>query len=125
MTIPTWGYERPDCTGDYAISLFLDDIDTLITHYTAIANDASAAEGPGNSQSHPEATVFQAQAAANKLLLAYQNNSRRTNAFKDQYIEVKSVLDPNGSLILLPIFSSGLKQHLIRLLDRSKKTPLH
>lgn len=123
MTAPSWGYERADCVGDFALSLFLDDIDTLITHYTEIAN--GTADQPTSPAHHPETTVFQAQTAANKLLKAYQNNARKTDAFTNQHIDVKSVVDNNGALLLVPIFSTGLKQHLLRLLDRSNKTLLH
>ncbi|NYT66398.1 hypothetical protein H0A58_10530 [Alcaligenaceae bacterium] len=124
MTAPSWGYERADCIGDFALSLFLDDIDTLITHYTEVANSAGA-DSLNSQAHHPEATVFQAQAAANKLLQAYQNNARKTDAFTNQHIDVKSVVDGNGVLLLVPIFSTGLKQHLLRLLDKSNKTSLH
>lgn len=110
--------------GDYALSLFLDDIDTLITHYTEVAN-SSATDSADSQSHHPETTVFQAQVAANKLLKAYENNARKTNAFTNQHIDVKSIVDGNGALLLVPIFSTGLKQHLLRLLDRSNKTSLH
>lgn len=126
MTTPSWGYQRPDCSGDFAISLFLDDIDQLITHYTAITKQSLAnGEQHPTDQSTAESIVLQAQAAANKLLLAYQNNARKTDAFKHQHIQIKSVLTPEGSLVLLPIFSNGLKQHLIRLLKLTQKTSLH
>lgn len=126
MTTPSWGYERPDCSGDFAISLFLDDIDQLITHYTAITKQGLL-NGEGRSADHSttEAVALQAQAAANKLLLAYQNNARKTDAFTHQHIQIKSVVTAEGNLILLPIFSSGLKQHLIRLLKLTQKTSVH
>jgi hypothetical protein len=113
MTIKQWGYERADCRGSFALSLFLDDMDRLINHYTA-----QAAE-------EPEVILFRAQAAANKLLQAYDKNARNTAAFSNQFIEVKSVIDAGGALVLVPIFSSGLKQKLIELLKRSNDTSLH
>lgn len=126
MTTPSWGYQRPDCSGDFAISLFLDDIDQLINHYTALTKQGLAnGKQQQNNQSNTEAVVLQAQAAANKLLLAYQNNARKTDAFTHQYIQIKSVVTPDGNLVLLPIFSSGLKQNLIRLLKLTQKTSLH
>ena len=113
MTARPWGYERADCRGDFALSLFLDDIEYLIDHY---------ATQTGGQQ---EAQLFRAQAAANKLLQAYQKNARRTEAFNNQYIEIKSMIDGQGVTQLVPIFSSGLKQNLLRLLERSNKTTQH
>ncbi|HUG59931.1 MAG TPA: hypothetical protein VL002_16990 [Candidimonas sp.] len=113
MTTQQWGYERADCRGDFSLSLFLDDMDRLITHYTAQASE------------QPETVLFQAQAAANKLLQAYEKNARNTTAFSNQFIEIKSVVDAKDSLVLVPIFSSGLKQKLIELLKRSNQTSLH
>ncbi len=113
MTTTQWGYERADCRGSFALSLFLDDMDTLITHYTS------------QTPEQPETVLFQAQAAANKLLQAYEKNARNTTAFSNQFIQVKSLLDAEGKLLLVPIFSSGLKQKLIALLNRSNATSVH
>ncbi len=113
MTTKQWGYERADCRGSYALSLFLDDMDVLVTHYAS------------QTLEQPETVLFQAQAAANKLLQAYEKNARNTSAFINQYIEIKSVVDAEGKLLLVPIFSSGLKQKLIALLKRSNETSMH
>ena len=113
MTAHQWGYERADCNGDQALNLFLEDLEHLVDHYTKL---------PGQ---HVETSAFQAQAAANKLLQAYQKNARRTEAFNNQYIEIKSMIDGQGVTQLVPIFSSGLKQNLLRLLERSNKTTQH
>lgn len=112
MTTSTWGYERSECRGDYALSLFLDDIDRVVTHYS----------GQGGQV---EANLFRAQAAANKLLQAYDKNARGTQAFKNQSIQIKSVVDENNLLQFVPIFSSGLKESLIKLLKRSNQTQVH
>lgn len=113
MSTPQWGYERADCRGSYALSLFLDDMDKLITHYTSVAVE------------RPDAVVFQAQAAANKLLQAYEKNARNTAAFTNQFIEIKSLVDAKKQIQLVPIFSSGLKQKLVELLHKSNQTSLH
>jgi len=113
MTTKQWGYERGDCRGSFALSLFLDDMDRLIEHYT------------GQAAEQPDAVLFQAQAAANKLVQAYEKNARNTTAFSNQFIEIKSVVDGKGTLLLVPIFSSGLKQKLVELLNRSNQTSLH
>ncbi|HEY9280182.1 MAG TPA: hypothetical protein VIP51_08925 [Eoetvoesiella sp.] len=112
MTTPTWGYERADCRGDYALSLFLDDIDRLVTHYASLSGQL-------------EANLFQAQAAANKLLQAYEKNARGTRAFANQSIEIKSIINDTQQLQFVPIFSSGLKEYLIKLLKRSNQTSVH
>lgn len=113
MTANQWGYERADCRGSFALSLFLDDMDRLIEHYTGLA------------EQQPEAVLFRAQAAANKLLQAYEKNARATTAFSSQFIEIKSVVNDKGELLLVPIFSSGLKQKLIELLNRSNQNSIH
>ena len=113
MTTKQWGYERADCRGDFALSLFLDDMDRLITHYTGRASD------------HPETVLFQAQAAANKLLQAYEKNARNTDAFTRQFIEIKCVTDEHDTQQFVPIFSSGLKAQLLRLLHRTNQTSRH
>src|SRR5690606_27307950 len=100
MTTSTWGYERADCRGDYALSLFLDDMDRLVKHY--VVQDGSVEEN-----------VFQAQAAANKLLRAYEHNARNTTAFTKQSIQIKAIVDSSQTMQFLPIFSSGLKEHLM------------
>lgn len=115
MTTPNWGYERADCRGSFALSLFLDDMDKLVTHY------AARAQAPDQRQ----VSLFQAQAAANKLLQAYQKNARNTTAFAHQFIEIKSIEDAEGLVQFVPIFSSGLKQQLLVLLKRSNETHLH
>lgn len=112
MTTITWGYERSDCRGDYALSLFLDDIDRLVTHYAAQEGQA-------------EVNLFRAQAAANKLLQAYEKNARGTNAFTNESIEIKSILNDTRQLQFVPIFSSGLKACLLKLLQRSNQTNIH
>jgi len=113
MTIRQWGYERADCRGDYALNLFLDDMEHLVDHYAA------------QSSEQIETRLFQAQAAANKLLQAYEKNARNTEAFSGQSIEIKSVIDAQNVLQFVPIFSSGLKQQLIRLLKRTNATVQH
>ncbi|NYT57355.1 hypothetical protein H0A65_00295 [Alcaligenaceae bacterium] len=113
MTTRQWGYERTECTGDHALNLFLEDLEHLVDHYTA------------DTGRQPETRLFQAQAAANKLLQAYQKNARKTDAFTHQFIEIKSIIDAQGNLQLVPIFSSGLKQHLLRLLKKSNATTHH
>lgn len=113
MTTPSWGYERADCAGDHALGLFLDDMERVVEHYASL-------EGM-----QPDARVFQAQAAANKLLQAYAKNARKTTAFNGQFIEIKSFVNAAGQIQLVPIFSSGLKQALIKLLNRSNQTTRH
>ena len=113
MTTHQWGYERADCRGDHALNLFLEDLEHLVDHYTS------------QTAQHQETRIFQAQAAANKLLQAYQKNARNTDAFTNQSIQIKSVIDAQHTLQLVPIFSSGLKQHLLRLLERTNSTTHH
>lgn len=112
MTNQTWGYERPDCIGNNALALFIDDIQRILDHYAQLDGT-------------PETRLFQAQAAANKLLQAYQKNARKTQAFNGQFIEIKAVVAGNSTAQWVPIFSSGLKQALKTLLEHSKNTPTH
>jgi uncharacterized protein YfcZ (UPF0381/DUF406 family) len=112
MTTPPWGYERPDCIGNHALALFIDDIQRVLDHY---------AQRPGST----EIQVFQAQAAANKLLQAYDKNARKTTAFKGQHIEIKVVDAGDGQSRWVPLFSEGLKRALKALLERSQSTPSH
>src|SRR3546814_5919356 len=70
MTSRPWGYERADCSGDYALSLFLDDMERVVDHYATQASEEPL-----------ETRLFRAQAAANKLLQAYDKNARKTDAF--------------------------------------------
>lgn len=107
-----WGYERIDCRGDFALSLFLDDMERLLAHYVQGADSA-------------EVRQFQAQAAANKLLQAYQKNARATQAFTRQSIEIRSVANAAGQTQFVPIFSAGLKACLMALLKRSNDAYLH
>lgn len=112
MTTIRWGYERADCRGDFALSLFLDDMERVIKHYATQDTD-------------PEACLAQAQAATDKLLQAYQQNAKGTNAFTGQSIKIRSFVDESGRLAFVPIFSAGLKQHLVDLLNRSNHTSIH
>src|SRR5690606_18776335 len=113
MTTRQWGYERPDCSGDYALNLLLDDMEHLVDHYAA------------QNTEQLETRLVQPQAAANKLLQAYEKNARNTTAFTGQFIEIKSVVDAQNVLQFVPIFSSGLKQQLVKLLKRSNATTQH
>ncbi len=112
MTEIRWGYEQADCRGDYALSLFLDDLQRLLDHYEARNGQA-------------EQNLLDAQAAANKLISAYQKNARNTQAFDRQSIQIRSVITAADHAQFVPIFSAGLKQNLQRLLDRSNQTNLH
>ncbi|MGB3287993.1 MAG: hypothetical protein WBA83_01830 [Burkholderiaceae bacterium] len=113
MTTRSWGYERADCRGDFALDLFLDDIEHLVDHYAA------------QTQEQLEARLFRAQAAANKLLQAYEKNARNTDAFTRQSIEIKCVTDERNRQQFVPIFSSGLKAQLVRLLNRTNQATRH
>lgn len=110
MKARPWGYERADCRGDFALSLFLDDIEHLVDHYSAQTGEQL------------EARLFRAQAAANKLLQAYEKNARKTDAFTHQFIEIKCIADGENATQFVPIFSSGLKTQLVRLLNRTNQT---
>lgn len=113
MTTPPWGYQRPDCIGNHALALFIDDIQRVL--------DAHA-DTPGS----PEARLFQVQADANRLLQGYAEHARGTSAFKGQFIEIRSVpASGRTPAQWLPIFSPGLKQALQALLKRSQNTPSH
>src|SRR3546814_332377 len=114
MTSRPWGYERADCSGDYALSLFLDDMERVVDHYATQASEEPL-----------ETRLFRAQAAANKLLQAYDKNARKTDAFANQFIEIKSIADAENKQQFVPIFSSGLKARLIRLLNRTNQTSQH
>ncbi|KAA0911496.1 hypothetical protein [Pusillimonas sp. ANT_WB101] len=113
MTTPQWGYERADCIGEHALALFLDDMERVVDHYATLDGEQI------------ETRVFQAQAAANKLLKAYANNARKTTAFDGQFIDIKAFSDPSGKTQFVPIFSTGLKQKLMALLQRSDQTTRH
>ena len=113
MTTRPWGYERADCRGDFALSLFLDDIEHLVDHYSA------------RTEEQLEARIFRAQAAANKLLQAYEKNARNTDAFTRQFIEIKCVTDEHDTQQFVPIFSTGLKTQLVRLLNQTNQTTRH
>ena len=109
----TWGYEQPDCTGNNALGLFIDDLDYVIQHFV---------RAPGLQT---EARVFQAQAAANTLVQEYRDRARKTQAFNGQYIEIRAVNMGNDTVQLLPVFSPGLKQALTTLLEKTRTTQPH
>lgn len=113
MTNSQWGYERPDCVGNNALALFIDDIQRVL--------DAHAA-----TDGSTEARLFQVQADANQLLKGYATHARGTPAFKDQFITIRAV-DASGQTPAqwLPLFSPGLKQALQTLLKRSQDTSSH
>lgn len=113
MNQSPWGYQRPDCIGNHALALFIDDIQRVL--------DAHA-----DTQGSPEARLFQVQADANRLLQGYAEHARATTAFKDQFIEIRAIQASGQTPAQwLPIFSPGLKQALQALLKRSQNTPSH
>lgn len=112
MSTPEWGYDRADCIGDHALSLFLDDLDALLIHYAS-------------QDEQTEALLFQVQMASNKLVQAYDAHARATKAFSGQSIEIKRILNANDHVEYVPIFSAGLKSHLVTLLKRSTSTTRH
>ena len=68
MTSSPWGYERPDCIGNHALALFIDDIQRVLDAYA-------------NTQGSTDARLFQVQAEANRLLQGYAEHARGTTVF--------------------------------------------
>lgn len=104
MTASQWGYERPDCIGNHALALFIDDVQRVLDEHA-------------HTQDRTEADLFQVQADANRLLQGYAEHARGTTAFKGQFIKIRAV-EASGQTPAqwLPLFSPGLKQALQALL---------
>ena len=111
MTDSPWGYERPDCVGTHALALFIDDIQRVLDAHALNSGDAS---------------LFQVQADANRLLQGYAEHARGTTAFKGQFITIRAI-EASGPTPAqwVPLFSPGLKQALQALLKRSQETSSH
>ncbi len=112
MSTHQWGYDRADCIGDHALSLFLDDLEAVLAHYA-------------NQDAQTEALLFQAQMASNKLVQAYDAHARATRAFSGQSIEIRRIINAQDRVEYVPIFSAGLRSHLVTLLERSMSTTRH
>lgn len=111
MTSSPWGYERPDCIGNHALALFIDDIQRIL--------DAHA-DTQGNADAH----LFQVQADANRLLQGYAEHARGTAAFKGQFITIRAIETSGQAPVQwVPLFSPELKKALQALLKRSQDTP--
>ncbi|MGE4124648.1 MAG: hypothetical protein AB7E59_05225 [Pusillimonas sp.] len=113
MTSSPWGYERPDCIGNHALALFIDDIQRVLDAYA-------------DTQGSTDARLFQVQAEANRLLQGYAEHARGTTVFKDQFITIRAV-DASGHTPSqwVPLFSPGLKSALQALLKHSQNTTSH
>lgn len=113
MTSFLWGYERPDCIGNHALALFIDDIQRVLDSHADATNNG-------------EERLFQVQADANRLLQGYAEHARGTTVFKGQFITIRAI-EASGQTPAqwLPLFSPGLKQALQALLKRSQNTTSH
>ena len=102
---PRWGYERPECQGEQALALFLDDLTTLIDRHA----------NAGNS---PE-SLAEAQRAVDALLAGYRTIAATQGRFDDATVTLHHAHDEQGVEHLFPVFSPMLKRQLFALLKRS------
>lgn len=100
-----WGWEKPQCRGQAALALFIDDLHRILqAHAAGKLADSS--------------TLADAQAQVNELLARYNEISAAPDIFLGQSVELKEGIDRSGVAHTVPIFSPRLKQSLVSILGQ-------
>jgi hypothetical protein len=100
-----WGWEQPQCRGQAALALFIDDLHRILqAHAAGKLADSS--------------TLADAQAHVNELLARYNEIGAAPDIFSGQSVELKEGVDRSGVSHTVPIFSPRLKQSLVSMLGQ-------
>jgi hypothetical protein len=101
-----WGWEQPQCRGQAALALFIDDLHRILqAHAAGKLADSS--------------TLAQAQRDVDELLARYNEIGAAPDIFRGQSVELKEGVDRNGVSHTVPIFSPRLKQSLVSMLGQA------
>ena len=102
----SWGWEQPQCRGQAALALFIDDLHRILqAHAAGKLADSS--------------TLADAQRDVNELLARYNEIGAAPDIFLGQSVELKEGVDRNGVSHTVPIFSPRLKQSLVSMLGQA------
>lgn len=104
-TPQTWGWEQPQCRGQAALALFIDDLHRILQNYTAGKLAASS-------------TLADAQEQVDQLLARYNEIAAAPEIFLGQSVQLKEGVDRSGVSHTVPIFSARLKQSLVAMLGQ-------
>ena len=100
-----WGWQQPQCRGQAALALFIDDLHRILqAHAAGKLADSS--------------TLADAQAQVNELLARYHEISAAPYIFQGQSVQLKEGIDRSGVSHTVPIFSPRLKQSLVSMLGQ-------
>lgn len=100
-----WGWEQPQCRGQAALALFIDDLHRILqAHAAGKLADSS--------------TLADAQEHVNELLARYNEIGAAPDIFLGQSVELKEGIDRSGVSHTVPIFSPRLKQSLVSMLGQ-------
>ncbi|MCW0210712.1 hypothetical protein WHX56_13500 [Achromobacter veterisilvae] len=101
-----WGWEQPQCRGQAALALFIDDLHRILqAHAAGKLADSS--------------TLADAQRDVNELVARYNEIGAAPDIFLGQSVELKEGVDRNGVSHTVPIFSPRLKQSLVSMLGQA------
>ncbi|MBO9332417.1 hypothetical protein A6B37_22845 [Achromobacter sp. HZ01] len=101
-----WGWEQPECRGQAALALFIDDLHRILQAHAA---GKLASSG----------TLDDAQRDVDELLVRYNEIGAAPDIFLGQTVELKEGVDRNGVSHTVPIFSARLKQSLVSMLGQA------
>lgn len=101
-----WGWEQPQCRGQAALALFIDDLHRILQAYAA-------------GKLADSGTLADAQRNVNELLARYNEINAAPEIFLGQSVELKEGVDRNGVSHTIPIFSPRLKQSLVSMLGQA------
>ncbi|CUI46432.1 hypothetical protein [Achromobacter xylosoxidans] len=102
----TWGWEQPQCRGQAALALFIDDLHRILQAHAAGQLAASS-------------TLADAQEQVDQLLVRYNDIAAAPEIFLGQSVQLKEGVDRSGVSHTIPIFSSRLKQSLVAMLGQA------
>jgi hypothetical protein len=100
-----WGWEQPQCRGQAALALFIDDLHRILQAHAA----GKLAES---------STLADAQQNVNELLARYNEIGAAPDIFLGQSVELKEGVDRDGVSHTVPIFSARLKKSLVSMLGQ-------
>ena len=103
-----WGWELPQCRGQAALALFIDDLDRILQAYTT-------------SKARSTHSLRHAQEQVDVLLSQYMKHAAAPNVFAGQSVDLREGVDHRGVSYTVPIFSPQLKQSLVSLLEQKTK----
>lgn len=102
---PTWGWQQPDCRGQAALALFIDDLHRVLQAHAA-------------QQLVAATPLAAAQDQVDALLANYIASGKAPDIFNGQTVTLKEGVDRDGVSHIVPIFSAHLKEALVAMLHR-------